>query len=58
MRDAQVRLRRTCLVEDALTEISRQTLADLFKPLKVFFIGDPPRRLPPGPAACHGAGPG
>lgn len=35
-----VRVRRTRLVEDALSEISRQWKKDLFKPLRVHFIGE------------------
>lgn len=35
-----LRVRRTRLVEDALSEISRQWRKDLFKPLRVHFIGE------------------
>jgi hypothetical protein len=35
-----VRVRRTHLVEDALDEIARQYRRDLFKPLRVHFIGE------------------
>jgi len=35
-----VRVRRTQLVEDALSEVSRQLKKDLFKPLRVHFIGE------------------
>ena len=35
-----VRVRRTRLVEDALSEVSRQLKKDLFKPLRVHFIGE------------------
>jgi len=35
-----VRVRRNHLVEDALDEIARQYRRDLFKPLRVHFIGE------------------
>lgn len=35
-----VRVRRNHLVEDAMDEISRQLKKDLFKPLRVHFIGE------------------
>jgi hypothetical protein len=35
-----VRARRNHLVEDALDEIARQYRRDLFKPLRVHFIGE------------------
>jgi hypothetical protein len=35
-----LRVRRTHLVEDALDEITRQARRDLFKPLRVHFIGE------------------
>jgi hypothetical protein len=35
-----VRVRRHHLVEDALDEIARQYRRDLFKPLRVHFIGE------------------
>lgn len=35
-----VRVRRNHLVEDALDEIARQYRKDLFKPLRVHFIGE------------------
>ena len=35
-----VRVRRTHLVEDALSEVGRQYRRDLFKPLRVHFIGE------------------
>jgi hypothetical protein len=35
-----VRVRRNHLVEDAMDEISRQFKKDLFKPLRVHFIGE------------------
>ena len=35
-----LRIRRNHLMEDALTEISRQRPRDLFKPLRVHFIGE------------------
>ena len=35
-----IRVRRNHLVEDALSEVSRQLKKDLFKPLRVHFIGE------------------
>lgn len=35
-----LRVRRTRLIDDALSEISRQCKRDLFKPLRVHFIGE------------------
>lgn len=35
-----LRVRRTHLVEDALTELARQYEKDLWKPLRVHFIGE------------------
>lgn len=35
-----VRVRRNHLVEDAMDEVSRQLKKDLFKPLRVHFIGE------------------
>ncbi len=35
-----LRVRRRCLVQDALEEVARQDPGDLFKPLRVHFIGE------------------
>jgi hypothetical protein len=35
-----LRVRRSCLVADALAEVARQSGDDLFKPLRVHFIGE------------------
>lgn len=35
-----LRVRRRCLVQDALEEVARQSQNDLFKPLRVHFIGE------------------
>lgn len=46
-----VRARRTHLLEDALEEISRQRPRDLYKPLRVHFIGEEARPLSSFPPA-------
>lgn len=41
-----LRVRRSRLMEDALSEIGRQSRRDLMKPLRVHFIGEVSGRTP------------